>query len=182
MEMSLDLRLEEPITTYVQSPITIDGNASVEDACKEMCKLQSGSIIVTREGRPAGMLTEWDVLCKVVAQGRSGSQTMVKEVMSSPLVSIPSSERVSTALKLMINRGLRRLVVMDGNRMVGVVSQSQIVGNRKQAYAVLPVLEPAKGSRCPYCNSVFENIELLSKHIDAVHIGSELLQEGLHNW
>ncbi len=180
--MSLDLRLEEPIIRYLQLPTTIDGNGSVEDACKEMCKNESGSIIVMREGMPVGMLTEWDVLCKVVAKGKSGSKTMVKEVMSSPIVSIPSTEKVSGALRLMINRGLRRLVVMEGDKMLGMVSQSQIVGNRKKAYTILPVLEPSKGSRCPYCNSVFESIELLSKHIDKVHIGSELLQEGRHNW
>ena len=176
-KLALDLHLDEPLTNFAQRPVLVDEYDSVEKASKEMCSNNTGSVIVTKRGIPAGILTEWDILCRVVAAGQNPVATKVGEVMTSPVLSLPSTSRVGDAIRLMVNRGVRRLVIMDGEKLTGVVSQNQMIGNRRVALTVLPSLEPTKGFACPYCNSNFDDIETMSKHIDRVHIGTELLQE-----
>jgi CBS domain-containing protein len=179
----LDLRIDEGIADFVHSEtLLIDEKASVEDAAKKMSNHKLGSIIVTREEKPVGILTEWDMLVRVIALGRDPQKTRIDEVMTTPLITISPSSTAGEAIALMIKHGVRRLVVVDDEKLIGIVSQSYMIGDRRDASAPLPILELAKGVSCPYCKSTFENKDDLSKHIDRIHIGSGLLEGDLRRW
>ena len=175
----LNIAINEPVSKFVQSPILVDANESVKDAAKLMVDRKSGSIVVTRNDEPVGIVTEWDVLSRVVAQGKDAGKTAVKDVMSSPVLSISPHMKAGEAIALMVRNKYRRLVVKDGTRLLGVITLSQVVGNSREGSISLAMLEPSRGARCPYCGSILKDREDLSNHIDNVHVREEMLK-GAH--
>jgi len=175
----LNIAINEPVSKFVQSPILLDANESVNHAAKLMVERKSGSIVVTRNDEPIGIVTEWDVLSRVVAQGKDAAKTSLKDVMSSPVLSVSAQMKAGEAISLMVRNKYRRLVVKDGTRLLGIITLSQVVGNSREGSISLPMLEPAKGARCPYCGSILKDREDLSNHIDNVHIREEMLK-GVH--
>lgn len=180
--MSLEKALAAKISEYVKPIISLDQDRTVTEAAKLMREKAIGSVVVTVSGDPVGIVTERDVLYRVVAVGKDPSRTSLAEVMSKPLHAIAENTTVAEAIAEMARLGVRRLLVKDQNRIIGIVSQRQVAGSSAEAVAVLPELELARGVRCPYCNSIFDDKAQLSKHIDRIHIGAGLLQGDLRKW
>ncbi len=163
-------RLEEPVSKFTQAAVIIYADDAVEDAAKLMCEKQVGSVVVAeRKGNPVGILTEWDLVSRVLAEGKDAGRTIVREVMSAPLIKIDASARVGDALRLMTNRGVRRIAVYEDGVLAGVLAQNHMVGNRRNRSAKLPIVEPLKGHDCIYCSLTFSTMALLTKHIDSIH-------------
>jgi len=157
--------------------VIVYADDAVRDAAKLMRDKQVGSVLVAeKEGVPVGILTEWDLLTRVLASDRDVDRTRVREVMSKPLLKVDSDTRTQDALRIMINRGLRRLAVTEDGVVIGTITQSQIVGNRRQRSSPLPVVEPIKGHQCPFCNLNFRTRKDLLSHIDSMHKGSKYLE------
>lgn len=138
-----------------------------------------GAVVVVSNGEPIGIMTEWDVITRVVAPGKDPAKTTVREAMSSPIQTIASNVKVGEAIRLMSRNRYRRLLVKDGSHLVGVITLSHVVGNSRKNTITLPLLEPASGARCPYCGSILKDRDDLSRHIDSVHIREEILK-GAH--
>jgi signal-transduction protein with cAMP-binding, CBS, and nucleotidyltransferase domain len=167
-------RFDEPASRFAQPPVTIYADDAVRDAAKLMCQKQVGSLVVAeRKGEPVGILTEWDLVSRVIAAGKDVEKTTVREVMSSPLIKIEANVKTGDALRLMTNRGIRRVAVYEDGVLEGVLAQSQIVGNRRSSQS-LPMVEPIKGHLCAYCNMSFATMKRLEKHIESIH--AETLQ------
>jgi len=163
-------RQKLPVSRFAQPPVIVYADDAVRDAAKLMRDKQIGSVIVSEtDGKPIGILTEWDLLTRVMAAGRDIERTRVREVMSSPLVKINSDTNVQDALRIMINRGIRRLAVMEEGVLIGILTQSQVVGNTRRRSSPLPIVEPLKGHQCPYCNSTFRTRKEVLAHIDSIH-------------
>jgi CBS domain-containing protein len=175
----IQTNVAEPVSRFVQAPIKVKPNQSVKDVAKLMSNQKSGAAIVEEGGEPLGIITEWDILSRVVAQGKDPSATQVREIMSSPLTSVSPESTVGDAITLMVRNGHRRLVVKDSRGLVGIIVMSQMVGNQKENSVHLAMLEPAKGVRCPYCGSILKDREALSNHVDTVHVREDLLR-GIH--
>ena len=116
--------VKEIMTEFVQ---TIPTNSSVFEASEIMTKLGVGSIVVTQMAHPSGMLTERDIVTKVVSQDLNPSKVPVEKIMSSPIISIESSEIISEAALMMSIYKIRRLVVVgpDGS-LAGIVTATDI--------------------------------------------------------
>jgi len=175
----INIAINEPISKFVQNPVLVDADESVSHAAKLMVSSKSGSIVVTKNNEPVGIVTEWDVLSRVVAQGKDPAETKVKDIMSSPVLSVSGQMKTGEAISLMVRNKYRRLVVKDGSKLLGVITLSQVMGNSREGSISLPMLEPSKGARCPYCGSILKDREDLSNHIDNVHIREEMLK-GAH--
>jgi signal-transduction protein with cAMP-binding, CBS, and nucleotidyltransferase domain len=166
-----------PVSRFAHSPIIIYADDAVRDAAKLMRDKQVGSLIVSETtGEPIGILTEWDLLSRVLAAGRDADKTRIREVMSSPLMKIDSGSDIQDALRIMINRGIRRLAVMEDGALVGTLTQSQIVGNNRRRSSTLPIVEPLKGHQCLYCNSSFSTLHELNEHIETIHRETQYLE------
>ena len=74
---------------------------------------------------------------------------------------------------------IRRLVVTNDDRPIGLISRKALVGNMSEYDVPLPELEIPDKIKCPYCMSLFENKKEMSSHIDGIHIGKGLLQGNL---
>lgn len=121
------MALDMPAGRIARPIITIDEDASVIDASKLMVDTNRGSAVVTRRGEAVGILTERDVLKRVVAKSLNPGTTKVKDVMTSSPVTIEKEKPLREAIDLMNRKGLRRMLVTDNGKIVGVFTLRDIV-------------------------------------------------------
>lgn len=107
--------------------ITVEGEANARDAAILMTDRRIGSVIVTERGRPVGIVTERDLLERVVSPCRDPCETRMKEIMSSPLITVPGDANILEAMRKMREKDISRLVVMEGDRLLGIVSERDII-------------------------------------------------------
>ncbi len=116
------------VADIMSSPvIKIDGEANVRDAALLMMDKGIGCIIVMGRGRPIGIVTERDILERVVAPCRDPCEVKVKEIMSTPLITISKDESILEAMRRMRKHGIGRLVVMEDERLEGIVTDGDIL-------------------------------------------------------
>lgn len=124
----------------VKEVVTIDENFSVREAADIMNKFEIGCLIGVRRGKAMGILTERDVLKRVVAEGKDASKIRVKDVMTSPLVVAEPSMDLAEAVKLMFQMKIKKLPVVDEKRLVGLVSLTDIARFQPQMITILKQL------------------------------------------
>jgi len=107
--------------------LTIDSSLTVQDASKMMKDANVGSIIVMEKNVVVGILTEKDIVRRIVSEGKTIS-TPVKEVMSSPLIVISPNDTVKALANLMRLRGVHKIVVTQEQLLVGIVTISDLTG------------------------------------------------------
>ncbi len=179
----LKLSLDEPVTKYMSRTVLyLPEESTVADAARLMRKDRIGSAIVTANDKPVGILTERDILYKIVAAGRDPRKTKVSEVMSSPIQTVQSDSKAGEALAKMSKLEIRRLAVMRDGKILGLVVQRGIIAGSLREEVLLPELLRPNEFRCPYCDQVLGSSEALSKHIDRLHIGSGLLEGDATKW
>jgi predicted transcriptional regulator len=106
--------------------MTIDVSASVREAAKMIAEDEHGYIIVTEKGTPKGMIASRDIIVKVVSPGRDIDKTMVSDAMSTPLVMIDPDEDLLKASEIMSKQDVRRLAVVKGGIIYGVITTRDI--------------------------------------------------------
>jgi len=122
------VRLEPEVREIMSKDVvTVPESESVVSAAKLMSKKDIGCLVVLDGTKPVGMLTERDFLTKVVAEGKDPSGIKVKQAMSTGLRTIPPDMSVFDAGKLMDRKDIRRLPVMDKNRLVGMITSTDMV-------------------------------------------------------
>lgn len=103
----------------------VDASASVRDAASAMVAARAGSVLVSSGGRHVGILTEKDVV-RAASEGRP-PLAPASEAMSSPLITIGPGETVWEAAEKMVRRGIHKLPVAEGGRVVGIVTATDLV-------------------------------------------------------
>lgn len=106
--------------------IAIDSSMTVSDAAKMMDDVSIGAIVVLENGIAIGIITERDLVRRIIAKGKPLS-TNVKEAMSSPLIVINPDDTVWELAQLMKIRRIHRVPVVKDNRLVGMVTTSDVV-------------------------------------------------------
>ena len=107
--------------------ITIKMGSTVRASAEIMSKKNVGSIIVTKKSKPIGIVTERDILRRVVAKGLDGSRILIEEIMSKPLVTISKDIPIIEAIRVLQKKKIRRILILDKNRLVGVVTQRDLL-------------------------------------------------------
>jgi CBS domain-containing protein len=188
---------------------TLYEDANIVDATQLMNSKNTSSIIVRLRNseEPIGIITDRDILYRVVAESKNPSTITLKEIMSSPLHTVGRDVLVKDAVSIMRNKGIRRLVVTNKNKsaepdssfsakdegkisILGVLTLMSIIGessNQSISLADIDISDNIITSKniaivCPYCGSKFDNKNDLSNHIDRIHIGSGLLEGDTRQW
>lgn len=105
-------------------------NDTVLDAAKKLSELDVGSMpICGEDDRLKGMITDRDIVVKVLAQGKDPSGTTVGELAEGKPVTIGADDSIEEALDVMAQHKVRRLPVIDGHDLVGIISQADIATN-----------------------------------------------------
>ena len=115
----------------VPNPVKIEPNALIIEAAKLMRDKNIGSVIVVEKQKVLGIVTERDLVRRVLAENRDLKTVKMREIMSKPVFSISPEEEVVNAAHIMRQRGLRRVVVMDKEALIGIITTNDIVGNMK---------------------------------------------------
>lgn len=106
---------------------TISPEATVYEAIRVMAEKNIGALLVVRDGKPVGMISERDYARKIVLQGRTSRDTRVAEILSSHLISATPQTSVAECMRLMTEHRIRHLPVIEGNKVVGIVSIGDLV-------------------------------------------------------
>ncbi|HEX7341224.1 MAG TPA: CBS domain-containing protein [Rhodanobacteraceae bacterium] len=106
---------------------TITPDAPVLDAIKRMAEKRIGALLVMRGDELVGIVSERDYARKIILQGRSSASTEVASIMTSPALSVSPHTSVAECMHLCTESRVRHLPVLDGNKVVGVVSIGDLV-------------------------------------------------------
>jgi CBS domain-containing protein len=101
-------------------------NATVADAAEVMAQEDVGPVPIVEDGRLVGIVTDRDIVVRVVAEGRDPNATTVREIASTELVTVSPDDDLDEALNLLAQRQVRRLPVVEGDRLVGIVAQADV--------------------------------------------------------
>src|SRR5438034_10570370 len=123
------MRARVPVVEIMtQSPVTIQAGATAKDAAGLMRTKDIGSLVVVETGKPMGIVTERDIVTKVAASDKQPSRVLVRDIMTSPVVVVHPHEEVAEAAKLMSQRKIRRLPVVQEGKLVGLITEDDSIG------------------------------------------------------
>jgi CBS domain-containing protein len=128
MRNAMQERARVPLREVMsRSPVTIGPDEPVHSAAALMRGKNVGSVLVVENGHPVGIVTERDIVTQVAAENRVPSTLLLKDIMSTPVVSVPADLEVADAAKVMSDRGIRRLAIVEDGRLVGVATENDIL-------------------------------------------------------
>lgn len=108
--------------------ITIGDRETVTDAAIKMSQHNIGCLVVLEDNVPKGLITERDIIKRAVAADKEYPKRIrVSEIMSTPLISIDPFESIEKAAEMMNTMGIKRLGIVDDNKLVGVVTATDII-------------------------------------------------------
>src|SRR5215217_9356131 len=109
-----------------ESVVTAEAERTVREVAELMRERNVGSVVVVDGGRPIGFVTDRDLALSIIADGRDFADRVCDHA-SSPVIQAEPSMHVEEAAELMVRHGIRRLVVVDGGRLSGIVTLDDLV-------------------------------------------------------
>jgi CBS domain-containing protein len=121
------------------SLVTLDAGNSVSDAAKAMKDQEIGDVIVLTDGKMCGLVTDRDLVVRVLAEGRDPDATRLGDVCSRDLACLSPDDSVERAVQLIRERAVRRIPIVEQDRPVGVVSIGDLAMERDERSALADV-------------------------------------------
>jgi CBS domain-containing protein len=121
--MNKEVLIKEIMKT---KPVTVQSFTTVLEAAQIMKQNKIGNVIISEISHPIGILTESDIIKKVVSEGINAQDVTVEEVMSSPIIIAEPYISLQEALKIMGKCNIRRLPIVENNELVGIITQRDI--------------------------------------------------------
>jgi len=103
-----------------------DASTTVIEAVRKMVELNVWSLVVQKQGLPAGVVTERDILRRCVAKGLRMEGVKLEEIMTAPLISIPPDAHIGEVMEKMVEKGIRRVYVIENGKVVGRITQTML--------------------------------------------------------
>lgn len=101
--------------------------ATVKEAAKIMSELKIGCLIVIDNAKIAGIVTEGDIISKVIAKGMDSEKTTLKEIMTKNVISVELDKNLSEAADIMVENKIKRLPVLDDEKLVGIITATDLI-------------------------------------------------------
>lgn len=141
-----------------ESFVRLSPQVASSEAAKVMADADADCIIVMKEGTPAGIVTASDFLRRIVAEGKKASEIPLKQIMSSPVITIDSEDTISQALIAFSTHGVKRLVVREGEDVVGIITSVDLLSYTDEIKGEEEELEEEEmgPSMCEICGGYFE--------------------------
>ena len=105
--------------------------STVSEAARIMDEKSIGSVLIEENRRVIGIVTERDILRKIVAKGKNPDKVKVKDIMNDPIITIDANEDILEASKIMDEKRIRRLIVVENGQIVGKITANSISRNLK---------------------------------------------------
>ncbi len=196
-QMNINDVLNNPLENILSTDILmLESDKTASDAITGMKEKHARSVLVTHSGEAIGIVSKTDVLFKVMAQAKNPAKIKLREIMSSPVITLPPKSTVGEALVIMDKHVVRQVVISFASSVIGIISRDSIFEQihratlsaaataisrtpvciiNPKAITIVKDVSQAKLS-CPYCNLPFDDKEALSKHIDRIHGGTGVLE------
>ena len=127
-----------------KDPVTVESSTTVDEAARLMRDRDIGDVLVMEGGTMCGIVTDRDIVVRVLAEGRDAKTTKLMDVCSKEIESLPPDASIKDAVDLMMKRALRRLPVVENDRPVGIVSIGDLAVERdtKSALGQISAADP----------------------------------------
>ncbi|MFH0927285.1 MAG: CBS domain-containing protein [Candidatus Micrarchaeota archaeon] len=122
--MGFEMKVGDCMTKGV---ITLSEDKTALEAAKLLAKKNIGSIIITSKGDAVGILTERDIIHKIVAKELDPSKQKLSQIMSKPLKAVEASQTIEEAALAMRKHGIKRLPVLEKGNLVGIISEGDLI-------------------------------------------------------
>lgn len=106
---------------------TVSGDTSVFEALQLMADKDIGAVLVTDDGRVVGIFSERDYARKVVLHGKSSKETLVREIMTTDVITVHPDQTIGDCMALMTNKRIRHLPIVEDDQLIGLVSIGDVV-------------------------------------------------------
>ena len=107
--------------------VTAEGDMRAPDAGKKMIAHNIGSLIVVEDGEPVGIVTELDMVQKIISENITPGSVTLRDLMTQPLTTIRGDESLDKAARKMMRLNIRRLPVVEGKKLVGIVTDTDMI-------------------------------------------------------
>ncbi len=115
--------------------IVVDPDRTILDAAKRMAAKKIGGLVVVEHGRPIGLVTDREILWRVTAKEKTPAKIMVREIMTSPVVTVSPLTTLRAAARLMLDKKTRWLVVTRLEEVEGIVTASDLTWGFLESFA-----------------------------------------------
>ena len=116
---------------------TVRSNSTITEVVRKMNKFEIGSVVVVEGERPVGIITERDILRRVLEVTLAAEAMKAKEIMSSPLMTVDGETTVEEAARMMADRRIKKLPVVKDRKLIGIVTSTDIVRNSPRLVELL---------------------------------------------
>ena len=113
------MRVSEVMTT---APITLKASSPVSEAARAMREYDVGDVVVRKDGRLRGIVTDRDIVVRVLAEGKDPKNTSLDDICTKELIAVTPDQRASDAAQIMREQAIRRLLVVKNDQVLGIVS------------------------------------------------------------
>lgn len=123
-------KVEKKVKDVMSSPvISVLPTDPVFEAASKMLSYGIGAVVVESGGKPEGIVTEKDLIKRVLIEGKDSKKIACREIMSKPLITIDPEASILKAITLMKEKEIRRIVVIKGGKTVGMVTEKELIRN-----------------------------------------------------
>jgi CBS domain-containing protein len=122
-----------------KNPVTVSESDSAAKAASAMKQADTGAIVVTDSGNIRGLVTDRDIVVRAVAEGKNPADVKVSEIYSSDLETVEPDQPVEEAIRLMREKHIRRVPVVEGSTPVGIVSIGDLALERDEQSALAEI-------------------------------------------
>jgi len=109
--------------------VSIESKQTVKQALDKLIEAKIWALVIERSGLPVGVVTEHDILRRCVAKGYDINNMKVEEIMTSPIITVEPDMRAGEALEKMLQKDVGRLYVVEGGKVIGRVTQTELSSN-----------------------------------------------------
>lgn len=176
--------------------VIMEAEKTVLDAINKMQENHAKVVLISHHGEAIGIVSKSDILFKAAARNLPLHKVKLREIMSSPVYSLPPHSTLQEAMDYMDKYDIKQIIVSTGSAILGILRRANIYENLQHASmstagtltegAPMCIINPnavkyvkdlnTAKAVCPYCESPFDDKTTLSKHIDRLHGGAGLLE------
>jgi len=161
--------------------LTVNYNSNARAAALLMKKRRKGFLVVTKGSKPIGVLSDSDLINKIIVKKRDATKTKVKDIMSKPLIITFPKEDAMEAVRKMKKSNVHRLPVVDEGRVVGVLSLTDVAKTSPELSYLLEYREKMKKStfaiREPFTSGICDSCGNYSEHLKQSVDGSWICEQ-----
>jgi CBS domain-containing protein len=150
--------------------ITVEEDKTVKEAAEVMSKAKVGCVIVVKKGKPVGIVTNADMVKRIVAKDLKSSEIKVKDIMSSPLITVKPDDDIMVAVRKIKRNKIHRVTVVEGDKVVGILSTADIAATSPELLDLLEyrlklrefeprIVEEFAAGICELCGNYSERLK-----------------------